>query len=192
MNKEQMPKKGELFVFEKSGIFNEQIGLFTKYWLYPWKEVISYLRTTQDIDDGIIALCELFTLIIPDPLSHLIYGLANWHRQAVELDGWLRTSLAENCKLGLFFPENKSPIWKWIFIVQEVLLKQEDLFEMRKRDDAEEKSRSFWLISKYFHNVYRSGNFLGALSRLKSECDTSRLDFKMGTILLQRTNDDDV
>ena len=33
--------------------------------------------------------------------------------------------------------------------------------------------------------------FLGALSRLKSEYDTSRLDFKMGTILLQRTNDDD-
>lgn len=77
MNKEQVPKKGKLFVFEKSDIFNEQIGLFTKYWLYPWKEVISYLRTTQDIDDGIIALCELFTLIIPDPLSHLIYGLAN-------------------------------------------------------------------------------------------------------------------
>ena len=42
-----------------------------------------------------------------------------------------------------FFPENKFPIWKWIFIVQEVLLKQEDLVEMRKRDDAEEKSRSF-------------------------------------------------
>lgn len=33
--------------------------------------------------------------------------------------------------------------------------------------------------------------FLGALSRLKSEYDTSRLYFKMGTILLQRTNDDD-
>lgn len=105
---------------------------------------------------------------------------------------WMITYLScWELQIGTFFPENKSPIWKWIFIVQEVLLKQEDLFEMRKRDDAEEKSRSFWLISKYFHNVYRSGNFLGALSRLKSECDTSRLDFKMGTILLQRTNDDD-
>ena len=106
---------------------------------------------------------------------------------------WMITYLScWELQIGTFFPENKFPIWKWIFIVQEVLLKQEDLVEMRKRDDAEEKSRSFWLISKYFHNVYRSGNFLGALSRLKSEYDTSRLDFKMGTILLERTNDDDM
>ena len=77
---------------------------------------------------------------------------------------WMITYLScWELQIGTFFPENKFPIWKWIFIVQEVLLKQEDLVEMRKRDDAEEKSRSFWLISKYFHNVYRSGNFFRGL-----------------------------
>ena len=135
------------------------------------------------------ANCLLWSYQIPLSLDLWACKLT----QAGSRAWWMITYLScWELQIGTFFPENKFPIWKWIFIVQEVLLKQEDLVEMRKRDDAEEKSRSFWLISKYFHNVYRSGNFLGALSRFKSEYDTSRLDFKMGTILLERTNDDDM